>query len=316
MGRRTRLPPLKALHAFTSAAAHLNFSKAAEELCVTAGAVSYQVRLLERALGASLFERLPRGLELTQKGVTLQAACEHAFGELSDAVDTVRSGSQNFEIRVISVPHFSARILFPARQEFMKKHPNYNLIIDHSLTVPDFSEDGYDFAILFGKGSWPGVTSELLFNSPTAPACAPSLIERHGASMLEKIHSIPVLLDHNCFHEMWVDWFAAAGLRGWERLNFIPVNDFHALLTTTAQGLGLVMEPDFVIEEHLAKGQMVRPFDTVLDTYGYHLAYPSDTLGKKSCRVFRDWLMNYVSEHLDQRSSIVDLLPLLDPPVS
>jgi len=316
MARRTRLPPFKALHAFTSAAAHLNFSKAAEELCVTAGAVSYQVRLLERALGVSLFERLPRGLELTQKGVTLQAACERAFSELSDAVDRVRSASQNFEIRVSSVPHFSARILFPARQQFMKEHPNYNLIIDHSLTVPDFSEDGYDFAILFGKGSWPGLTSELLFNSPSAPACAPSLLERYGPGMVEKIHSIPILLDHSCFHEMWIDWFAAAGLSGWERLNFVPVNDFHALLTTTAQGLGLVMEPDFVISEQLASGQLVRPFDAVLDTYGYHLAYPADTLGKKSCRTFRDWLLDHVTSLVGSGQSEINRIPLLELPVS
>jgi DNA-binding transcriptional LysR family regulator len=295
MGHRTRLPPLKALRAFTSAATHLNFSRAAEELCVTPAAVSYQVRLLETTLAASLFERLPRGLELTREGRSLQSVCEKAFGELAEIVETLQSGSQHLEVRIASVPHFSAHILFPARLAFMQLYPQLNLVIDHTFTTPDFSEDGYDFAVLFGKNDWPGFKADLLFHSPTAPACAPSLVEREGMAKLGDIARVPILLEHSCFHGLWVDWFVELGAEGWEKLNYVPCNDFHALLITAAQGYGFVMEPDFVIGDLLAKGHLVRPFAHAMSNYGYYLVYRAESLQKQSCRTFRDWLLREVS---------------------
>lgn len=297
MSRRARLPPLKSLHVFSSAAAHLSFAKAADELCVTAAAVSYQVRQLEVALGTLLFHRLPRSLELTREGMSLQSVCEKAFAEIADVVETVRSHSEQREVRVASVPQFSARVLFPMRQEFAEAHPHVEMTIEHTLAVPDFPEDECDFAVLFGKGSWPGLESDLLFNSPTGPACAPVMIERHRLATIADLVRLPILLDDSSFHSLWVDWYKAAGTSGWENLMFIPCNDIHALLAAAAQGYGMVMEPDFVLQDLLASGTVVRPFDTIMSFYGYHLVYPAETLHKESCRTFRDWFLERTAAH-------------------
>lgn len=288
--KRLSLPPLKALFAFASAANHLSFSKAADDLCVTAAAVSHHVRLLERQMGVALFQRLPRGLELTPEGKTLHQACEAAFGGLASAVDAVSARDAQGDIRIASVPHYLARVLFPARQSFMARYPRCNLILRHTLDVPEFGEGENDFAILFGKGSWPGLEAELLFNCWTGPACAPALLAREDIRGSEDILRLPVLLDDACFVEIWKDWFIAAGMAGWEKLRFTPCNDIHALLVAAVDGHGMVMEPDFVIADQLASGSLVRPFPAVLAEYGYWLVYPKASLQKKTCRDFRSWL--------------------------
>ena len=294
MAQRRRLPPLKALKTFESAANHLNFTKAAEELCVTAAAVSYQIRLLESDLGTDLFVRLPRGLALTQEGRALQSVCNQAFGQLSETVDTIVSGAQREEIRVASLPHFSARILIPGREELQDKHPNVSLSVEHTLALPDFA-DGYDFSIQFGRGSWEGTTNEPLFYSPVTPACSPKLVEQVGLSHPSDLQNTTILLDDYSFHDMWIEWFKMNELSGWETLNYTKCNDIHALLNVAVAGYGVVLEPRFVIQDQLAAGSLVTPFDVSLKTYGYFLVYPSATLKRTAAKTFRDWLLAKVN---------------------
>lgn len=291
MAKRTRLPPLNALRAFESAANHLNFSRAAEELCVTAAAVSYQVRLLERDLGAALFLRQPRGLALTREGRGLQSACHKAFGEIGEVVEAIKAGSRQQRIRVAALPHFSANQLFPGREEFMRAHPQFDFEVDHGLALPRFPEEGCDFAVAFGTGNWPGFESELLFNSPVLPACSPKLLERLSLGKPEDLKRAPILLDDNAFHEMWVDWFRANELGGWEKLNFVVCNDIHALLSSAVAGYGVILEPRCMIEELLATKALVQPFGRALRNYGYHLVYPATSLGTAAGRAFREWLL-------------------------
>jgi LysR family transcriptional regulator, glycine cleavage system transcriptional activator len=293
--RRGRLPPLKALQTFVSATHHLNFSRAAQELCVTAAAVSYQIRLLERSLNATLFERRPRGLHLTPAGVSLRSVCEHAFADIADAVEAIRSGEHGREIRVASMPHFSGKVLFPASLRFMAENPRWKVKIDHTLTVPEFAEAGYDFAVLFGTGDWPGLESQLLFNSPTGPTCAPSLLGRGDIAQPGDIARFPILLDDSSFQVLWIDWFRHVGATGWEKLTNIPCNDIHALLHAAEQGVGFIMEPEFMIREQLVNGTLLYPFNSPLLNYGYYLVYPQYTQMNVPRQKFRDWLVAHVS---------------------
>ncbi len=303
MAKKTRLPPLNALRAFESAANHLSFSRAAEELCVTAAAIGYQVRLLERDLGAALFLRQPRGLALTREGRALQSVCHQAFGEIGEVVDTIKIGSRQQRIRVASLPHFSARVLFPGRDAFRERFPQLDFEVDHTLALPRFSEEGGDFAIPFGAGNWPGFEAELLFNSPVAPACSPRLLERFALEEPADLKRVPILLDDNAFHEMWIDWFRINELGGWEKLNYVNCNDIHALLSSAVAGYGVILEPRFMIEDLLASGALVMPFAKSLGNYGYYLAYPATTLANSACRAFRDWLLEQVQALIASRDA-------------
>ncbi|MGD9743965.1 MAG: LysR substrate-binding domain-containing protein [Hyphomicrobium sp.] len=291
MARKTRLPPLNALRAFESAANHRSFSRAAEELCVTAAAVSYQVRLLERDLGAALFLRQPRGLALTREGRGLQSVCQKAFADIGEVVEAIKAGSRQQRVRVTALPHFSAHQLFPGRDEFMRSFPQFDFEVDHNLALPRFPEEGYDFAIAFGTGSWPGFESELLFNSPVMPACSPKLLERLPLDRPEDLKRVPILLDDNTFHEMWVDWFRINELAGWEKLNYVNCNDIHALLSSAIAGYGVILEPRCMIEEFLGARTLVLPFAKALTNYGYHLVYPSTSIGTSAGRAFREWIL-------------------------
>ncbi|MGF7160770.1 LysR family glycine cleavage system transcriptional activator [Rhodoligotrophos appendicifer] len=292
MAERKRLPPLKALQAFTSAAHHLNFSRAAEELCVTAAAVSHQIRLLERTLNTVLFERLPRGLRLTPAGLSLQSVTDRAFAEIGEVIDAIRADDTNETVHLASLPHFSGKVMFPLRRQFMDSHPRFDIEISHTLTVPEFGDGSSDFAVLFGKGDWPGLECELLFLSPVGPACAPSLISAKGFGGPADIAAYPILLDHSCFRQIWIDWFGLTRSEGWERLNYVPCNDIHALLGAARQGYGFIMEPEFMIGDLLAAGKLIYPVQLRLMNYGYYLVYPKQALHKASSRAFRDWMLS------------------------
>jgi DNA-binding transcriptional LysR family regulator len=277
------------LQAFVSAAHHLNFSRAAEELCVTAAAVSHQIRLLESHLNTPLFERQARGLLLTPAALSLQSVCDRAFAEIGDVIDAI-GPEGNRVIRLSSLPHFSGKMLLPALSRFKALYPRYSLEVSHTLTVPDFSHGKQDFAILFGSGEWPGLESELLFTSPTGPTCAPSLLEAGRIAAPADLAAFPILLDHSCFQVLWVDWFKKMHADGWEKLSFVPCNDIHALLGAVQQGFGFIMEPEFMIGDLVRNGSLVYPFHGKLTNYGYYLVYPHQSVHNSGGRAFREWL--------------------------
>lgn len=257
---------------------------------MTAAAVSHQIRLLERALKTPLFERRPRGLRLTPAAQLLLSVCDRAFAEIGDVIDKIRPDAEPDTIRLASLPHFSGQVMFPLRRQFMDKNPRYNLEISHTLTAPDFEGGNMDFAVLYGKGDWPELTSELLFLSPVGPTCSPNLLPSGGLAMPADVARYPILLDHSCFQQIWVDWFELAGALGWEHLTYVPCNDIHALLGAADQGFGMIMEPEFMIGDRLAEGRLTYPVPIRLMNYGYYLVYPKHALQKTACRVFREWL--------------------------
>jgi DNA-binding transcriptional LysR family regulator len=284
-----KLPPLKALHAFASASQHLSFSRAAEELCVSAAAVSHQIRLLERQLNTPLFERLPRGLVLTPAALSLQSVCDRAFSEIGDVIETIGSEGKKI-IRLASLPHFSGKALYPAVHDFMARHTKCSIEISHTLTTPDFGRNKVDFAVLFGKGNWPSLESDLLFHSPISPACSPSLLKDNRISRPEDITSFPILLDHACFQVQWIDWFRAVNTAGWEKLPFVPCDDIHALLGAAQQGFGFIMEPEFMIGDLLENGSLAYPFPDKLLDYGYYVVYPKQSLSTTVGRACHQWI--------------------------
>jgi len=171
------LPPLNALRAFESAARHLSFTHAANELNVTPAAISHQVKALEGLLGVTLFHRLTRALRLTDAGQAALPALKQGFDKLNQSVEQMRAYSDRGALTISVSPAFGAMWLMPRLEDFRTRYPNIEVRIDGTDRLVDLSSGNADVAVRYGPGGYSGVRTELLFNQVNIPVCSPTLLE-------------------------------------------------------------------------------------------------------------------------------------------
>ena len=154
---RRRLPPLNALRAFEVAARHMNFSRAADELSVTPGAVSQQIQNLEEYIGAPLFKRTPKGLLLTDGAQTALPALREAFDRLAEAASQLTAEMDGRRVTVSAAPSFAAKWLVPRLGRFEAAHPEVDVWLSAGMELVDFADGEVDIAIRYGSGRYPGL---------------------------------------------------------------------------------------------------------------------------------------------------------------
>ena len=168
------LPPLETFRFFEAAARHLNFTRAAEEMHVTHGAVSQRIKRLEEHLGMALFRRSGRSMLLTDEGRRLLERVRTAISEIAEGVEAIRSGTRDRILTISTLPGFAAYWLLPRLADFNEHHPDIEVNIRASLSLTDFTRDGVDMAVRFGAGAWPGLKSIKLFDEELVPVCSPA----------------------------------------------------------------------------------------------------------------------------------------------
>src|SRR5246500_772062 len=171
-----RLPPLGALRAFEAAARHMSFSKAAEELFVTPAAISHQIHALERDLGARLFHRLNRTIELTASARVLLPGLSDAFAGIRTSVRRLRAHNDTGSLTVTASPSIAAKWLVLRLHRFQERHPEVDVRISATDEVVDLTRGDFDIAIRYGCGKYAGLEVELLFTNEVFPACSPQLL--------------------------------------------------------------------------------------------------------------------------------------------
>lgn len=277
--------PLNALRAFESSARHLSFTRAARELNVTQAAVSQQVRALEDRLGARLFTRLPRGLAMTDEGLALLPVVSDAFGRI-DAVLRQFEGGHFHEVLTLGVVGtFAVGWLMPRLRRFRAAHPFVELrLLTHNNLV-DFGAEGFDFAIRFGDGNWPGTQAAALLDAPLSALCAPELAQR----LHEPRDLAAQTLLRSYRRDEWALWFAQAGLpvpavRG-------PVFDSSRLMVEAAmQGAGVALAPARMFDRELQSGRLVRAFELEVCTGSYWLTWLKSKRLTPAMQAFRTWI--------------------------
>ena len=201
-----QLPALNAIRAFEAAARHENFSRAADELFVTHGAVSHQVRALEEELGVQLFTRNGKRLCLTDAGMRYAQQIRTALMVIADATRDVRASDRDRRLVVSMLSSFAARFITPRIGTFIERHPEIDVELQSTNSLTDFARDDVDIAIRFGQGNYPAHV-EPLFDEVFFPACAPTL---NGG----KLPQTPAdLVHYNLLRsddELWRPWFDAA----------------------------------------------------------------------------------------------------------
>ncbi|UKK85387.1 LysR family transcriptional regulator [Sphingopyxis sp. BSN-002] len=282
--------PLNALRAFEAAARHLNFTRAAIELCVSQGAVSHQVAQLERRLGTRLFHRLPRGLALTDEGHALVPVVADAFDRVAATLDQYSGGRFREALKVGVVGTFATGWLLPRLAGFARAHPGIDLRISTNNNRVDLAGEALDFAIRFGDGAWHGTHAEPLLAAPMAPVCAPAVAGRLKTPA-DLLHE-PLLRSYRT--DEWARWFAAAGLpapvlRG-------PIFDSSALMATAAAaGYGVALVPAAMFARELATETLVQPFALEIDAGRYWLTRLMSRPESDAMARFRNWLLDALS---------------------
>jgi LysR family glycine cleavage system transcriptional activator len=283
-----RLPPFFALRALEAAARHKSYSRAAEELSVTHGAVSQQIRKLEDELGARLFERRGNAMIPTAEAERLAREVNRAHDILKNAVASFAKAAERDPLVVSLDPQFANRWL-PTRLPGLLGHPagaNLELRVDSRLA--NFVTDGVDMGLRYGAGNWPGVEAVRLFRESLLPVCSPELLARHPMKTPEDLLAAP-LLHHS--HRPWTLWLSHFGVEAPPQAGMI-FEDSVMLLEAAAQGIGVALARSGLIEQDLRSGRLVRPFATdVASELGFWAVWRSDSRKLRRIHALRDWLI-------------------------
>ncbi len=299
--------PFSALRVFESAARHLSFKRAAEELFITPAAVSQQIKTLEHQLGVKLFNRHSRGLSLTDEARAGLPGLSAGFEQLIEAVEQIRGAGGSASLTVWMAPSFAAKWLVPRLDRFYAAHPEIDLTVTASRNLIDtraaasgipaenFKRDNVDVAIRFGKGDYPGCRVAKLFSVTAIPLCSPRLLEgEHPLRCPEDLRYQTLLHDDTAYEGRpdWSTWLDAAGVDDVDAKHGIHFNHVNLALTAAAEGQGVVLSIDALASDDIAAGRLVMPFDIALPLeYAYYLITREDRTDHPQTAQFRDWII-------------------------
>jgi LysR family glycine cleavage system transcriptional activator len=287
------LPSMKALHAFESAARHGSFMAAAEELAVSAGAVSYQIKQLESSLGTRLFERRTRHVVLTGNGEKLFATIHRQLQELDTTIGQIAPARSSGSLTVSVSTYFVTRWLSPRMGRFITEHPNIVIRLQHSVNDPGFTPDQTDIAIKWGDGQWTNSHSELLLALPMMAVCAPSLKRgRNALTGIDQLHRHTLLRDQDTA-DLWNEWLVQAG-RPELTANGPVIVDPNVRVQAAIDKQGLILANP-LINDLIKSRQLCEPFNHRLEGYGYYLVYNQRMTGNRVLTAFKNWLQNEAS---------------------
>ena len=289
-----RLPSLNAMRAFEAAARHLNLSRAADELCVTHGAVSRQVKSLEDQLGTLLFDRKDARLALTRAGETLATTARTAFDLLETGTAQVRADANRESLTVSCWSTFMMRWLIPRLHGFTERHPDIRFQLSASCAPVDFERDPFDLAIRIQPQSLPeGVTATPLFAEALGPLCSAELLKRRPLEDPRQLVQLP-LLAAKTRPTAWQEWLDLAGLAGLELPDAQDFEHTFYMLEAVIAGLGVGVAQRALVESDLRNGRLVAPFGFLPSGRSACLLYPERLAGAPGVIAFRDWLLEEV----------------------
>lgn len=250
---RPKSLPLNALRAFEAAARLGGFAAAAEELCVSPGAISAHIKTIEAELGAPLFERTARGVVLTALGKRAQPRFMQAFDQLGDAVQALRADAAPGVVHIAALPAIAQFWLSPRLPALRAAAPEIQISITALETPPNLKRVPYDICLFYGATQGDVVADDALI-----PVCAPAFLAQLKTP--SDLASAPCLTDSGWPND-WKDWIAHAmpdqafTPRG-------PVFSLYSLaIEETINGAGVLMGHKALVAPYLASGQLVAPFD-------------------------------------------------------
>ncbi|MEO9971433.1 MAG: transcriptional regulator GcvA [Hyphomonadaceae bacterium] len=292
-----RLPPLNALRAFEAAARRLSFTKAAEELNVTPGAISQQIRQLEDYAGTPLFKRTGRSVLLTDSAQACLPLVREAFEKIGEAGRVMQAPARKGRVMVACAPSFASKWLAYRLEAFHRQHEEIEAWVSADMGLTDFNGADADIAIRYGRGVYDGLKAEALLDETVLPVCSPRLLEGDTP-----IRTPADLAAHTLLHDEspendpscpdWASWLAARKVLGVNARRGPRFNQAVLVIEAAASGQGVALAKRAVAAADLNAGRLVAPFadgSTPID-FGYWIVYPKGRHLSADVRAFIKWL--------------------------
>ncbi len=276
------LPPLLSARAFEFAARNLSFQSAADELHVTASAISHQVKALEDFLEVQLFRRDHRGVSLTPEGSRYLAKLHKAFDEIAVATADIREGKLSGRLSVGATSAFISRWIFPRVKSFTQAFPKIDLHFQALVGPVDFDRQELDVAVRVGRKEWTGLRCDRIMSSPLFTVCSPEL----RSSLATPCDLRRQVLLHYDNGEEWSRWLKEANVDG------PRFDDCNLLLQAAVEGQGVALTFTALAARELRAGQLVRPFKLqLLPEAWYYIVSPEASANRPKIAAFREWIL-------------------------
>lgn len=302
---------LNALRAFESAARHLSYVRAADELNVTPAAIGQLVRGLEDALGVVLFHRSrggPARLVLTDEARAALPELQAGFDSLSSAVERLKAGASRIAITVTVPPAFADKWLLGRVERFQALYPNYELRVDTNGKLVDFNTERVDVGIRYGGGRWPGLQATLLLSDEFFPVCSPTLLsDEHPLNTAADLQNHPLIHDVSMRDERifptWRQWLQQAGYEHVDPERGLQINDSAAVIQAAISGNGVALGRSSLVINDLAAGRLVRPFGEGQPCeFAYYIIQREDAPAAPAVKAFKEWLLQEAAASPSQAS--------------
>ncbi|HLH90518.1 MAG TPA: transcriptional regulator GcvA [Xanthobacteraceae bacterium] len=291
-----RLPPLNALKAFEAAARHESFTRAAEELHVTQGAVSHQVKALELELGIKLFNRERQRLMITEAGRGYLAVIRDAFDRIALGTERLLQRESSGALTISISPDFAAKWLIHRLGRFSAAHPDIDLRVSASMHRVDFAREDVDIAVRHGDGDWAGLHVERLCAEQLFPVCSPRLARgRQRLIRPSDVLKFPLL--HLQSRKDWATWLDLVGVPDAEGPHGPVMSHASLLIDAAAAGQGIALARTTLAAWDLLNGRLIRPFPDVLRlSKPYWVVCPRATAMLPKVKRAREWLLSEAAD--------------------
>lgn len=299
-----RLPPLNALKSFEAAARHESFTRAAEELCVTQGAVSHQVKALEAELGVKLFNRERQRLLITEAGSEYLVLIRDALDRIAIGTERLVQRQSSGILTVSTSPDFAAKWLIHRLGRFADVHPDIDLRISATMHHVDFAREDVDIAVRHGEGTWAGFSVARLCDEQLFAICSPKLLSgRNRISQPSDVLKFPLL--HLDDRKDWLRWLEAAGVDSVELSHGPVLNRASMIIDAAVDGQGVALARTLLAAWDLINGRLVRPFDVSLRlSKTYWIVCPKATSTIPKITMFREWLLAEAADDLNRLDAL------------
>jgi len=299
------LPPMNSLIVFEAAARHLSFTKAADELNVTQGAISRQIRQLEEYLGKELFIRANRNILLSPTGAQYYQTIYASLLNIAQATAEIKKWQGDRQITVATTNAMASLWLLPKVAGFQQSE-EIDLRILATDNIQDLYKMDFDIALFYCKVPPVGMQTTMLFPEEVFPVCSPGYLEQFKDTQdqiqfFEK--SLLYLDDSQKDWINWNEWFTAVNLPIVKPKNRININNYPMLLQAAINGHGLALAWGSLVDDYLKSGALVRPVDTVLRTHAsFCMLEPLDRgVIPSSVKHFRMWLLEQLPGKVGQK---------------
>lgn len=288
-----RLPSLNALRAFEAVSRHLSFARAAEELNVSAAAVSQLIKQLENYFDMSLFER-GKKLTLNAQALTVAPLITDAFDRLKQAVELLRIDKHSGTLIISAPPVFASRWLIPRLDDFQARHPNIEIHLLATKRIVDFTREDVDIAIRFGLGKYDNLLSECIMPESIILVASPELAR--DISSLSDLLRYTLLKDDTSGYDPsipdWTDWLASTNPSNIP-LRIGHFSDVNLTIQAAITGLGIAFVWRSLVTTELQNGSLVQVLDIALPTHhAFHLVMPNNQPISNKIEAFRCWLQD------------------------